>query len=867
MKASQVQFGPNPTGNRLTKTKPVRGLAFLGHLLQQTMNQLRQTLRKTQNSAAQQNGTNMPARPSMVVKPQTEMVRQKTDHSATAGQVGNESEKMAAVVAINSDINAGLIQVQTIRQADKIQLKISLTEPGQTSDQQELADERLVRPGVKSATAADDPVTTGLANIGKKQSQPVKTGSLAQAGPMILARPEPQLAAIPAAADNGTPVRQTEFQKGETVTYSLAQKPGPDLKAKAETNPVNPLKSAESVSNKVTALPPERVRLISETIVKTTVALLQPKAGRTTEINARPQAVHPETLKPETASAFRQQVTQSISNPVKPEQTVKAAVLEIELPAGFPETEVKPLKVRLEQLLQESGLKTDHSPKITVVRAVENVNIRTEQPEVQNRLPRTNPPEAPRLGNVIKIPVSTVVREPVTAGAIKTFSPDSNKSNAQPETKPVPEMIAAKAPLNGKTQPVRPVNADQQPLRATATQPEMPYRVAEPLPAATVSKIANAEPVVEKPLPQAEKPVAVRRLISGLNAAVRKMLIGQPLPAEESNNSQHIAKKDVTASSRAQTPPVLPGKAALNKQPKSSEPVSPTGQDQNFRPVLIERTVAAAAWRAAEVPVAKASGIKKINSVVTESGPAEQHHTSVVEKSATQAVSPAAAQKTAPQQFAEKIITVQPSQAVKAAQPTVSEAAQKAENPPPATAARLVAESTYSEITPLQQTMKMVMPAPFIQAGTAQPASGLPGQTPLLEQLLQVIRVDYNTGRERESRASFTIDGGELGEIEMNFQEKGHDRHLSIVVDTAAAQKEIQKWLPHIQQQLVEKGIEFQGMNVRQNEQDTRQNQPGNGSGSQHQSSTNKEEQNHEAVRTTPVSHRRYGYNTMEIIA
>jgi hypothetical protein len=56
-------------------------------------------------------------------------------------------------------------------------------------------------------------------------------------------------------------------------------------------------------------------------------------------------------------------------------------------------------------------------------------------------------------------------------------------------------------------------------------------------------------------------------------------------------------------------------------------------------------------------------------------------------------------------------------------------------------------------------------------------------------------------------------------------------------------------------------------MNVRQNEQDARQNQPGNGSGSQHQSSTNKEEQNHEAVRTTPVSHRRYGYNTMEIIA
>ena len=130
----------------------------------------------------------------------------------------------------------------------------------------------------------------------------------------------------------------------------------------------------------------------------------------------------------------------------------------------------------------------------------------------------------------------------------------------------------------------------------------------------------------------------------------------------------------------------------------------------------------------------------------------------------------------------------------------------------------------------------------------------------VIEQYLKLKPGKYTVNRMRISSSA-------LGELEVQFKDKGAARHMTIVVESDAAKAEVQKLLPAIQHGLMDKGFAFQQINVDLGQAGPRQFKKENErqKSTKHNTTITREENDDNS--STVIKQKKFGYNTVEYVA
>lgn len=154
-------------------------------------------------------------------------------------------------------------------------------------------------------------------------------------------------------------------------------------------------------------------------------------------------------------------------------------------------------------------------------------------------------------------------------------------------------------------------------------------------------------------------------------------------------------------------------------------------------------------------------------------------------------------------------------------------------------------------------------PMPEISQASKTRFDGLAGK---LQEIIQ--KYDW-TKKRLGLKTSFRIEKGPVGKMEIQFKEQGKDKKVQIFVESESARAEIRKVLPQIQHSLSEKGIELQNVQINISSFATTPEQFRESQ--KHKTrqsirSTNREEVADENPEPA-LKQRKFGYNTMEVIA
>lgn len=116
---------------------------------------------------------------------------------------------------------------------------------------------------------------------------------------------------------------------------------------------------------------------------------------------------------------------------------------------------------------------------------------------------------------------------------------------------------------------------------------------------------------------------------------------------------------------------------------------------------------------------------------------------------------------------------------------------------------------------------------------------------------------------------NFSIEGGQLGKMTIQFTQRSLGDHVTIVVDNNVSKDFVDRLLPSIQDNLAQKGFGLSSMDVQINQRNDKEafmQRSKSGSQMSHRDSTmNTEEILQSLIPEKPV--RDYGYNTLEVIA
>lgn len=150
-------------------------------------------------------------------------------------------------------------------------------------------------------------------------------------------------------------------------------------------------------------------------------------------------------------------------------------------------------------------------------------------------------------------------------------------------------------------------------------------------------------------------------------------------------------------------------------------------------------------------------------------------------------------------------------------------------------------------------------------AAQLQRGLNLKSQLPLVSRVSEVIadRI-LNTS---ESRTRFLVDGGRLGQVEIQFQQEENKNQVTIYVETEHSRQDLQRITPQIQENLAQRGINLQELEVEVRDFSLSKNgqEDEKSSGSDEHDQANEQIAADEEDESTTA--RDYGYNTMEIMA
>ncbi|MDP8237826.1 MAG: hypothetical protein P9X24_01935 [Candidatus Hatepunaea meridiana] len=136
--------------------------------------------------------------------------------------------------------------------------------------------------------------------------------------------------------------------------------------------------------------------------------------------------------------------------------------------------------------------------------------------------------------------------------------------------------------------------------------------------------------------------------------------------------------------------------------------------------------------------------------------------------------------------------------------------------------------------------------------------------TKMIHRITQII---YQSITKQYTQTNLKIDGGRLGPLQIQFTREISDKQITVVVETEAAREAVQKLVPVISENLVQKGVNLSSLEVQV--------------GNHKHNKTKKDEQEELMGKDTPtqpedeiintdglnIAVKDYGYNTIEILA
>ncbi len=115
----------------------------------------------------------------------------------------------------------------------------------------------------------------------------------------------------------------------------------------------------------------------------------------------------------------------------------------------------------------------------------------------------------------------------------------------------------------------------------------------------------------------------------------------------------------------------------------------------------------------------------------------------------------------------------------------------------------------------------------------------------------------------------FVVDAGNMGELDIEFNQKAAKEQITVYVDNDGSKQDMQKIMPQIEENLQQRGFNFSGLEV-----EVRNNQKESESAAERKQGQSRSEEHEEALLEQAVSednqattNRNYGYNTMEVLA
>ncbi len=118
------------------------------------------------------------------------------------------------------------------------------------------------------------------------------------------------------------------------------------------------------------------------------------------------------------------------------------------------------------------------------------------------------------------------------------------------------------------------------------------------------------------------------------------------------------------------------------------------------------------------------------------------------------------------------------------------------------------------------------------------------------------------------NKASFVVDGGPMGEMDIEFHQEATREQITIFVENDLAKSELQRVMPHIEDNMNQRGLNFSNVDVEV--KDNHKNSESMGDeNSQHSDSNEKAAPPEQMVTedNQANTNRNYGYNTMEVLA
>lgn len=132
----------------------------------------------------------------------------------------------------------------------------------------------------------------------------------------------------------------------------------------------------------------------------------------------------------------------------------------------------------------------------------------------------------------------------------------------------------------------------------------------------------------------------------------------------------------------------------------------------------------------------------------------------------------------------------------------------------------------------------------------------------LISQKIQEITDSAAQASTREVQTKFLVDGGKLGSLDIEFNADDVRQSITITVDSELSKNDLQRITPQIQDNLARKGMDISGLKVevRDSEKDDNRDRETHNSGSFTGDASTQEPEKQSMTR-------RYGYNTMEVLA
>ncbi len=138
---------------------------------------------------------------------------------------------------------------------------------------------------------------------------------------------------------------------------------------------------------------------------------------------------------------------------------------------------------------------------------------------------------------------------------------------------------------------------------------------------------------------------------------------------------------------------------------------------------------------------------------------------------------------------------------------------------------------------------------------------------PLVSRINELIQKFKASAKQSSVKTSFKVAAGSAGEVEIQLDEKTKEKTIKIRVESDKVRNELQKTLPQIQQNLLLKGIEFSSIAIDTAPFGSKMNQTQDQQRGSHKSKSKQSKEVQNEQEQPAVTQKKYGYNTIEVIA